>query len=617
MTTHADAETLSRVNAELHTLLRKPPAPLLTQRAPDADPLVVCGIVGAKDTGKSTLIDALTRRRVAGPEDEVGEGTRGVVAYVHSARRDDFNARLRAADAGITPERIVTHDSHDAENLVLLDLPDISSTFEDHARTVRAVVPILDRVVWLWDPMLAGDRSYLQRAGRVVMGARNVRYVLNKADLLLRDDAPPGTPPDELWRQWREWFRSAAAVPDNVNGNGNGNGRAHRHDDAWYMVAAAYPDPRSFTHAAMRALGQTQPETRTVKAAPIVERIAQLAAQSLDRLREDLLSPVSPDRAAAIKSENLAARIEADRKALLEHYELETLAQLSAEAARAAAEETERAFDDRFCASLGRKLARRAESEAELAAEVASLRLQHWPILPAVYWAVRAPLLWLRRRIADDAPDSTRWNARDARIDGVTLEARAERAVNATRARAAPLLDRLSDPDILPDPQRIAHDLAARADDATDDLRARVITHCTPRRSRPGTLGLLFVYGSLLWFPFIQPVTHGLLLLLSGGAAETVRGAAVVVGALGALSILKGLAVVLVLYALAVAAVFASSIRCVRAAVGTNSGEPDAYTAEVARAVEEEAAAPLRQPLEHLAQRLRAARDALKAPTRA
>src|SRR5262245_52269282 len=97
---------LEAVNVELSRLLARPGARLVsTDRPATTDALVLCGVLGAKDVGKSSLINALAGREVCEAEADVAEGTFGAVVYAHEEQAEDACRRL----AGLTVQRVVTH----------------------------------------------------------------------------------------------------------------------------------------------------------------------------------------------------------------------------------------------------------------------------------------------------------------------------------------------------------------------------------------------------------------------------------------------------------------------------------------------------------------------------
>ena len=90
---------LQGINGELATLLHAARAELAAgSEAALSDDLVVCGILGGKDVGKSTLINALAKAPVSVDDAEVGEGTDRPMVYVHEASREAAAQRLSAID---------------------------------------------------------------------------------------------------------------------------------------------------------------------------------------------------------------------------------------------------------------------------------------------------------------------------------------------------------------------------------------------------------------------------------------------------------------------------------------------------------------------------------------
>ncbi|MHC4610777.1 MAG: GTPase domain-containing protein, partial [Planctomycetota bacterium] len=92
---------LRSVNRRLSELLHQEPLPLAEGGAKSMeDPLWVWGIVGGKDVGKTTLINALAGAEVVSPGCEVGEGTVGPAAYLTSG--DVAAVEMRLAGLGTT-----------------------------------------------------------------------------------------------------------------------------------------------------------------------------------------------------------------------------------------------------------------------------------------------------------------------------------------------------------------------------------------------------------------------------------------------------------------------------------------------------------------------------------
>jgi hypothetical protein len=646
--TDARVARVEAVNEELSRLLGRPPTRLLSAGRPVAtDGLILCGVLGAKDVGKSSLINALAGCDVCEPEPEVAEGTFGAVVYAHRECVDDACRRL----AGLTLQRVVGHDLEQVRNLVLVDLPDFSSTFRSHLHVVREAVPRLDRVVWLWDPIVAGDRSYSERIGRVVKDARNVCLVLNKIDLMLRDEpeaSEVARPPRReaarrLWERWREWFErcTRGVVQEREEDR-------PRIDPRVFLVSAVCAAPELLVASVVNSWGQAE-ATRDRHEQEMVHEIGRLAASDLERLRDILLSPVSESEAGLIKASNVAAAVESDCALTRDHFQLERMSSLAAQAPRMIEDELNAAMDARFVEIVARRLSQRGRSDADLAHEVLSARLEGWPVLPAIYWGSRGPVRWVARRVGGDGRDApgtgraivSRGTIADmCRVDGSNLQERLRGLLGRVKVRMADLLSAVREPPRWPEPETAAERVVARLEESSDAADEQVVRTCiNPRRRRPGPLRRSLVWFILAWFTLAQPVLHGALLMLSGapdltGAGATagddggshlgtiLHGAAIVVGALGPVSLLLGLAVSGLVYVFWLVAMFARAVRDVRAA--RREGVPGpvdgsvggTYAVRLVAVLDEEVRRPLAEPIEALAARLRLCEDELSAAGR-
>ena len=185
---------LATINRDLAALLHQSPAELvLGAEATGGDTLVVCGILGGKDVGKSTLINALAGVRVSADEREVGRGTSEPIAYVHEDQQATLADRLASLQLpGALQVRL--HQVDTLRDSVLVDLPDFDSEFIDHLAIVEQIAPLLDRVLWLLTPRKIGDRAWVQMFRRVIQDHDNVYCVLNKFDELLKEADALTTP---------------------------------------------------------------------------------------------------------------------------------------------------------------------------------------------------------------------------------------------------------------------------------------------------------------------------------------------------------------------------------------------------------------------------------------
>ena len=154
-----------------------------TLQTPADDSLYFIGVIGGKDVGKSSLVNALLGRAVASVSAH-GEGTRRALAYVHQ----DDAAAARAMLQLHVPEQfdLVTHTIADARRRVLLDLPDVDSVWAGHLDLTRSLLRHMLFPVWVQSVEKYADAQPLQLLSKVSAGnsAENFLFVLTKADLL-------------------------------------------------------------------------------------------------------------------------------------------------------------------------------------------------------------------------------------------------------------------------------------------------------------------------------------------------------------------------------------------------------------------------------------------------
>lgn len=193
-------------------------------------PTVVAALVGGTGSGKSSLLNALA-------------GTQVVEAGVLRPTTDRPTAWIprgggvpldRLLD-DLAVDRRVPHD-HDTD-VALLDLPDLDSVEQAHRRTVDALLPRVDLVVWVLDPQKYNDLQVHELVRDRRRWAEELVFVLNQVDRLptadraavvddlvasLRDDgipdptvitttaAPPDGRPPDVDALWVELRRRAA-----------------------------------------------------------------------------------------------------------------------------------------------------------------------------------------------------------------------------------------------------------------------------------------------------------------------------------------------------------------------------------------------------------------------
>lgn len=560
---------LHAVNEELAALLRCPPAPLtFGANAAGADELVVCGILGGKDVGKSTLINALTAARVSADESEVGRGTDRPVVYVHADAVEPVVRRLGGA-AGSWPVDTARHELEALRNVALVDMPDFDSEFLEHHTIVRDLVPRLDRVLWVHTPRKIGDRAWAELIRDVFKHADNVYTVLNKVDELLGDETadsgrggaaknPAEQRAAHFWGVQQAWLRESL-----------GETGCPMDEHHVFLIAAAFAT-RAALLARVAHCWDDAVWSRYAADRPFVESVAARATADLERLRAAVLAPISRQTGREIKQANRTVELTAGAARIRTHYDLDrTVAQL-----QWACDDDyqlrllDDAFPDDTRAALLEFAAAGLRSDAALADELLERRVERWPLLRLVYW----PFGWLARAVGRRA--GTQLGAPDAQ---------AESSAAADLGRL--LVDRIAllRARLLADHGTIARklaieDAAPAADRAAADLQQTLVR--LPRRLDEKTVSLLasqnrapsffarwglwFVF---LWFPFLQPISAGVLEMVSeSGTWHVAQGLYRVVTALSAVHLLAGFAVVAIVYVLILAAMYARCLRAVRTA---------------------------------------------------
>lgn len=168
-----------------------PPA-LLDADAPVLAPattgsLYLIGLVGGKDVGKSSLVNAIAGCSITAPT-SYGPGTQVVVAYAHEAAADELRQLLQREVPG--QFTLVTHHIGGLERQVLLDLPDIDSQYDQHVQITRRMLRHMLYPVWIQSVEKYADQRPQELLAAVAEGndPANFIFCLNKADQLLARD---------------------------------------------------------------------------------------------------------------------------------------------------------------------------------------------------------------------------------------------------------------------------------------------------------------------------------------------------------------------------------------------------------------------------------------------
>lgn len=608
---------LRAVNAELATLLRSKPAELAFGADLAArDDLVICGILGGKDVGKSTLINALAEAPVSVDEAEVGKGTDRPIAYAHRAAEAAVRHRLTPEAAG-SSLRVQWHEADPVRNAVLIDLPDFDSQFQDHLQIVLDVAPLLDRIIWVVTPRKIGDREWVRMLQYVVKDLRNVYVVLNKADEFLADLEPPsksgrtnGFSAKTFWPAHLEWMSSVLTQIG-----------CPSHDDRRFLLAGGYADEHRF----VQRVGELWDDPEWAKYGdekPAVTQIAQRVSNELDRLRSRVLEEVPEHEAEAIKRANLARQTETNIDRLRRHYDLQHvfdgLSSVCEEVYVQQLLDDAISEADRF--ALAADLARRVRTERDLADELLEQRVERWPLLQLAYW----PFGWLARAVApirrlvpasrsDRAGDGGPHAPPDAVAPaGLPRQRDQIDLLRSTLLRdQAALANRLELGEELPEARVLEDRFRAAADRLPGQVEAQMMAALTKGRRRSrlgGFLGNVVLWLLLLWFPLLQPVAAGLLeIYAEEGGFRWAHGVYRVVSALSAVHLLAGLAVVVGIYLALIAGMYVRCLQSVRSAMAEHlslSAEAP-LPAAVDSLLVEELAAPLLRPFRERLARLR------------
>ena len=564
----AITDDLAGINAELSGLMNCSPAELRSGAERSlSDELIVCGILGGKDVGKSTLINVLAGRPVSRTHEEVGAGTTRPMAYVHRDSVAAYKQRFDT-DGGLSNMLDVTpHDADAIRNVVLVDMPDFDSDLPRHRETVQVVAPLLDRLIWVVTPRKIADRTWTELLSTVIKHHNNVHCVLNKADELLGDDVyreglPRSFVDDQL--AWADGVLRQAGFPLE---------RAHL-----FIAAADAPTGEEFArHIARRwdDPGWTAyPNDR-----PAVAAIGRQLAEELNRLRGCVLSPLRRSEADAVKQANRQAEVRRNVEIIRRHFELE---EWNRELNRACQSDYQLALFDEafgadFCAVVARRLHTGQRSETELADDLLVDRVEQWPILPVVFW----PLRWLVRRLGARFAGA-RWAPRDVSegaltVHGQTLTDRLRVCRSRLDADHAQAIRRFGLAAQLPAAESLARRVESSTASLVDELDEEVLTSLNQTYRRPAVWKRWLLWAILIWFPFAQPLAEGLLRMSgAGGKIDISGGLLQLVTALGARHLLTSLVLVSLSYVVLLAVMYARCVGQVRKARRGRHGDPEA-----------------------------------------
>lgn len=537
-----EEQALQAVNAELAELLAIEPLEL--ERGGGralADRLWVWGIVGGKDVGKSTLINALAGGDVVDRGVDYGEGTFAPAAYL--SPRDEAALAARFAGLQDLGVRYVASAPDAMRGLVLVDLPDFDSLFTDHLAAVRRIAGVLDGIIWVTTPKKVGDVRAIDEVERILKARANFAYVVNKMDwLIAQSDQPPQV----------EMARAAEALRRQVTCCDTDDGRARS-----FLVSARYRSAGEMLAAIASSRAVDVARLNGAMTQAVEELLGSFAA-----LRARLTTAPTDEVAEANKRANLAFQLQTQAERLRRHYQPEALL---ARLERALDEETlselaARYFSPEYCSAVLRRLNGAELLFAEWSGQLFRRRVARWPLLGAVAWplmAIGAGLAGVRALLprlgSPEAPDPFRQ-------DGVGVRERADGLLAAVRAKLAGVLPRLTD--TLPDADEIARTFAADARSLAESQRESVAE--TRLKRGAGAFGRMargvLTLSILLWFPLVQPVLAAWLAATGGSSLDLGEGLRLLVHTLSGGAVLSGLCVSLLLLAALTGAVYSRAV---------------------------------------------------------
>ncbi|MEN8041277.1 MAG: dynamin family protein [Actinomycetota bacterium] len=140
--------------------------------------VLVVAFAGGTGSGKSSVVNALVGEDVA----EVGvlrPTTDNALAVIPQKSKETYGRLL--SDLGVSEKVSVAT----LKASLLVDLPDFDSTQEAHRRIVEDVLPLVDAVVWVFDPEKYADQTiHADFLAGLVPYQEQFVFVLNQVDRL-------------------------------------------------------------------------------------------------------------------------------------------------------------------------------------------------------------------------------------------------------------------------------------------------------------------------------------------------------------------------------------------------------------------------------------------------
>jgi hypothetical protein len=472
-------ETMEITGAASPALMEED-APILSEGAlSDADrSFYIVGLIGGKDVGKSSLVNALAGRSIT-ETSSYGPGTETVVAYCHVSQEQSVRQLLEREVPG--QFRIVTHQLPGLRRQVLIDLPDFDSHFASHLQVTRTMLRHMLYPLWLVSVEKYADLQPQQMLSKVAAGnaPKNFVFCLNKVDQLVgfregenRSRADRGTPwepePDaaaELRDDYAVRVQRTLSLPDPPH---------------VYMISATHP--QAYDLPELRAMLVQEKSTQ------IVRESQELAAQRQDG---SLL-------------------------AWLDGQQLPVRAQRLARLQEDAEELTAQRIGGPLLEEVIPRLMEDPATQGAMAEEILTERVTHWPIVRLIHTLLSPIFVLIRGATSRNAAPL---QTPQGFVEVVLKETgySPSELVQATFAQLRQAQPTLAD---LYAHNRLWEQMSA--DLAGAELRRALgstIQHQRDAARRVLSSGnaafapirWLLTIGAMLWFPFIQPVLHAAL----------------------------------------------------------------------------------------------------------
>jgi len=433
--------------------------PTLTDDALSATGFYLVGLIGGKEVGKSSLVNALVGQPIT-QATSFGPGTETVIAYAHEAQIPALKALLDREVPG--QYRIVPHRIATLGRQVLLDLPDIDSHWETHVEITKKMLRHMLFPLWMQSVEKYADRQPQQLLATVAGGnsAANFLFCLNKADQLKQAGDI-----EELRSDFAQRIgKTLSVAPPRV----------------WILSAA---QPNEFDLAELRKVLSQEKSEATIR------QSQSLAKQQQDR---SILT--------WLDAQDLPGRVQ--RLSRLENEAAELLA------GRIATPLMEKSLPD---------LAEDPSSKLALTDEVLAARVSHWPVVNLVHLVLTPVLAVVRRNVGatrtSSLPDAEALVDAHLRPGGTPVAT----LIRTTFAMLQQSNQQMSE---LYKNRRLWEDMSA--DTAAVQLRS-ILTETinrqreVMRKKLAGAWAIfapirwLLTIGALIWFPFIQPILERLL----------------------------------------------------------------------------------------------------------